>query len=58
MSSKDISTVGIAIVTLVSILLFLIFDHPIFIVPITFGLGVIGYISLRKESKEVISYNK
>ena len=55
MNSKDIYMVAVAIVTLFNILLFHIWDNPIFIIPITLGFGVIGYISLKKENKPVVA---
>ncbi|MCK5560812.1 MAG: hypothetical protein KAJ51_09480 [Thermoplasmata archaeon] len=57
MKSRDISSMSLTIVTLFSVLLFLIWDNPIFIVPITLGFGLIGYVSLRKEPKPVSTFN-
>ena len=49
LTSEDPRLVGVAIITLFTVLLFLIWDHPLFILLISLCFGIIGYIALRKE---------
>jgi hypothetical protein len=54
MRTGDLSLVGVSILTLITVLLFLIVDHPLFIVLLTLCFGVIGYITYRKEPEPEI----
>ena len=49
MRTGDLSLVGVSILTLITVLLFLIVDHPLFIVLLTLCFGVMGYITYHKE---------
>ncbi len=58
MNQVDLRTVGLSIIALFLIIFFLIWDHPVFIVLLTMCFGVIGYIALRKEPRQITATNE